>query len=328
MDFFNDTGCPGALFRSELQPDKMYNSLIVRIRHRLLPDGQLERVADAEQPPDVRRQPAEDEYGLLEPDVFDVRSGTDLIVFGDAVAPDGPVTAMNVAVSAGPYDLTLRVFGDRVWETTLGKGLAPTPAKPFTRLPVTLRNAYGGASAGEYGPLPFSRNPDGKGYYLSKREAIGRPLPNVEDPAALICDWDDRPAPVGVVPYPSTWALRHEPCVRIDATTGKPIFTPTPGLHDRAHPRLSGQRLHAGEVVRIRGMSASPEVAFTLPPCPVEVRIRIHEKVHVRDPWLEEVLVDLRTDLVDLTYRKVFDYAFKPFQTRTTTLCWCTSPAA
>lgn len=327
MEFFNETGCPAALFRSELQPDKLYNSVVARIRHRLLPDGLLERVDDPRLT-DIRRQPAGDEYGQLEPDVLSPRSGTDLIVLGDAVAPDEPVSDMDIAVSAGPYDLTLRVFGDRVWDSTLTRGLTPAPSKPFTTLPVTLRNAYGGASVGEYGPLPFPRNPDGKGYYLSKREATGRPLPNIEDPGCPIRDWDDRPEPVGFGPYPSTWALRHEPCVRTDPTTGKPKFTPTPGLHDRAHPRLSGQRLHDGEIVRIHGMSVGPQIAFTLPPCPIEVKIQIHEKVHVRSPWLEEVLVDLRTNLVDLTYRKVFDYAFKPFQTRTTTLRWCTRPAA
>lgn len=322
MQFVNETGCPGALLRSELEPDRMYNSVIARIRHELLPDGSLARVVDPG-PTDIRRQPVSDDYGTLEPDEFDPRSGTDVIVLGDAVTLE-PVTAMDVSVSAGAYALTLRVFGDRLWDSTLTRGLAPTPPTPFTRLPVTLRNAFGGAAPAEYGPVPFARNPDGKGYCLFKRDAPGRPLPNVEDPGSLIRAWDDQPDPVGVGPYSPFWALRVEPCVRVDPATDKPVFTPMPGRHDRAHPRLSGQRLQDGDYVRIRGMSPSGELAFTIPPCPLEVHVHLHLKQYVRAPWLEEVLIDLRTNHVDLTYRKVFDYDFKPFQTRKTALRWRT----
>lgn len=322
MEFSNDTDCPGALFRSELEPDMIYNSVLARVRYRLLNEARLERLADEPRLVDIRRQPESDEYGLLEPDEFTARSGTDLIILGDAVTEDESTRVVDVRVTAGPYDLTVRVFGDRVWENSLVRGLVPSPPQPFTALPITLRNAFGGAAVGQYGPVPFPRNPDGKGYYLDKREAMGRPLPNIEDPHDLIRDWDDRPAPIGIGPYPSNWGLRLEPCLSFDPNTGEPMFSPESSLHDRAHPRLSGQRLNEGERVHIQGMRDGPGIEFDLPSCPLEVELRLGQGVHVRSLWLEEVLVDLRSCHIDLTYRKVFHYAFKPFQVRRTRLRW------
>jgi hypothetical protein len=241
-------------------------------------------------------------------------------VLGDAVARGEETPAMRVHIKAGPYDVAVNVFGDRVWERALGAvSLTPSPPRPFRRMPVTLRNAFGGAAPAEYGPLPFFQNPLGKGYYLTKEQALGQPLPNVESPLAPIASWSDRPEPIGIGPYPAAFGLRLLKVFEPDVERQDVSFHPERGMCDLAHPVLSGQRVEGG-VVRVAGMSEAGTVELELPDRPFEVCAILGPHTYVRDLELEEILVDMRSSLVDLTYRKLFKYEFVPHQIRQTIL--------
>ena len=67
-------------------------------------------------------------------------------------------------------------------------------------------------------------------------------------------------------------------------------------------------------------MSKSGDMTFTLPECPFEAEVQLGTKIYTKDFLLEEVLINLREAFVELSYRKRFDYAFVPHQTRKTTL--------
>lgn len=321
MDLVNETPYPADLFRSELERDVMYNALVGRVRYRLSTDQQLSPPTGVDILKDLRRQAHEDPYGRLEPDDIYGRTGTDLIVLADAGLPDGPVAAMDVRVAAGPYDLTLRVTGDRVWERRFGLG-APRPSEPlpFSTMPVIYKNAFGGETPLEFGALPFAANPAGKGFYASEVQAIGKPLPNVEDPQALVTRWSDNPEPVGTAPYPPMWGLRLKKVLTFNPGTRKVRFSPVNGLFDRAHPRLSGKPLVAGDWVRLHGFALHTTLGFEIPPCPFVAEIQIGTKTHVRDLVLDEILVDLRTGHVDLSYRKLFHYPIRLREFRRSTL--------
>ena len=107
-----------------------------------------------------------------------------------------------MAFQVGKHRHVLRVSGDRYWGARTGRWVATEP-EPFTEMPLAWARALGGEG---YGP-----NPVGKG--LS--EAVGldgvlrRPLPNVEDPAALVTSPDDRPEPAGLGPLSPLWAQRR-----------------------------------------------------------------------------------------------------------------------
>jgi len=320
MDFFNETDCPAELFRSAFEEDVLHNSLLVRIRYELADNKQLVIASEKNKLTSLRQDIIEDEYGNLEPDIFFSRTGTDLMIFGDAVSDKGKVKNLMVTVTAGDYQLSMMVIGNRIWEKRNSKSqdLTPSEPEPFEKMPMTYKNAFGGKAKTEYGDLPFADNPLGKGYYLTKEEAENKPLPNIENPKALIKQWNEQPEPVGIAPYPSNWGLRLK---RIVSVKGDDIeLLPENGIFDKAIPALSGKRLESGQIVSIVGMRKSGKVQFQLPVCPFEAVVSLGNKVHIRELVLEEVLIDLRQSTVDLSYRKNFNYDFVPHQIRKTVL--------
>ena len=307
MDFVNRTGSPAALLRRAGEGATIYASLITRVRYAMTDTGELVSPTPDLRLTDLRRDPVKTEYGTFEPDLFLPRTGTDVIVLGRAVSPK-PTTQMSVLIKAGPYQLELLVLGERVWTRGASGDLVPGPAAQFTELPITYEDAFGGAAQTEYGELPDANNPVGKGFYLSEDEALGKPLPRIEDPAARVLQWNDRPAPVGIGPYPLAWGLRLLQVFTVDPGTREPAIHPERGLYDQAHPRLSGRRLDAGDAVTIEGMRPAGPLRMTLPPCPFALGVALGDAESWLGLRLEEVLVDLDTSLVDLTYRKSFKY--------------------
>ncbi|AUX46531.1 hypothetical protein SOCE26_080370 [Sorangium cellulosum] len=127
--------------------------------------------------------------GLL--DEFNPKTRGELLVTGRCYPP-GRVArpASSVRVQLGPIDKTLYVVGDRTWGL-----LGMSDPAPFTEMPVTWRNAFGGEG--------FARNPLGKG--CGDKKAT---LPNIESPKHLIHARSDCPTPAGLDGYDVTWPQR------------------------------------------------------------------------------------------------------------------------
>jgi hypothetical protein len=316
MKLVNETRHPAALFRGELQPDLMHAALLTRVRLRCDRQGRLLPVGpdDPDALTELRSEKIEDDYGVLEADIAFPRAATDVIILADAAAPR-PTQSLTVGVRVGPYQQSLLVTGDRTWQRTPRGVVASTP-EPFERMPLTFSRAYGGKARSSHGELANPSNPLGKGYYLDEASAIDQPLPNIEDPRRPIRKWDDRPDPVGVAPYPPEWFLRQRDVVQLDGEAGKLEIHPERGMFDRAHPSLSGHLVRPGDPVEITGTAFAPKLAFTIPPCPVEMVLALGDRVYVRELELEEVLLDLRVGLVDLGYRKLCSYDFVAHQPR------------
>ncbi len=314
--FVDAPSIAAALLRTERDEHTMLGALVVRKRFGLREGGGLGPVPEGKPPAEIRYETVGyGDYGEMAVDEIPPRNGTDVIVIGDAVPPE-KVVATRVEVEVGPYHVAIDVLGDRVWESVLGALVASSP-KPFTRMPITYAHAYGGASSvSEYGPIPWFKNPRGKGYYIKSSEAKDGPLPNLESPNARIKQWDDRPDPVGLAPYPAEWGLKWEKYIEPIPEKEDIEIHPDRGMYDRAHPLLTGKPVPPGPM-RIRGMGPKL-VQFEIPPCPVEARIGVGATSAVRDLELEEVLVDLREGLVDLTWRKMFRYNLVAYERRET----------
>lgn len=118
----------------------------------------------------------------------------EVIALGSAHAPGEGAARAVAAFRVGRVQRGVAVFGDRTW-TALG-----VPGEPavFRAMPLSWRRAYGGP--GHRG------NPAGVGF---ARDAKGRlPLPNLEDPGALIEGTSDRPDAAGVGPVSPHWPSR------------------------------------------------------------------------------------------------------------------------
>lgn len=124
----------------------------------------------------------------------------EILLTGSCCAPRGTRRpASEISVSLGGLQKRLHVFGDRYWCRT---GI--TDPEPFSEMPVTWQNAFGGEG--------FERNPLGKGLQpVALPGGNSRvPLPNIEMPGHLIGAPSDRPEPAGFGPIDVMWPQRLE----------------------------------------------------------------------------------------------------------------------
>lgn len=148
--------------------------------------------------------------------VHPAKPGWEVLVEGEAVAPRGEVEALDASVSVGAWERALRVTGDRAY-TGQRAPFCTAPA-PFRRMPLTPTRAFGGR-IGESGPCEV-RNPSGVGHGTAQDPTAvrGLPLPNLEDPKALIRQVGDAPAPRWLGPVAPWWSPRAARAGTYDAT--------------------------------------------------------------------------------------------------------------
>ena len=125
------------------------------------------------------------------------KSRAEFLMMGTAYQPGGvPATTRSVKVKVGSVEKSVYVIGDRFW-----KDGVPTSPLPFTEMPLTWENAFGGAE--------FPRNPRGKGAAKVRdgsREI--HPLPNLELPGRMITSPRDKPEPAGFGAIDFMWPQR------------------------------------------------------------------------------------------------------------------------
>lgn len=137
-------------------------------------------------------------------DYWPYKEKSDVAVLGSAFAPDGkPVKAMQVSAQIGSVAKRVQVFGKRMVEWAGGEVAWIPPGEPFTEVPLTNDNAYGGIDfrvkpwrPGETPGYPwgreadhpgmYPRNPMGKGYLVVPGEVPDFEMPNLEDPDDLL----------------------------------------------------------------------------------------------------------------------------------------------
>ncbi len=248
--------------------------VIVKASYVVRPDGTTE--VDPDQEPVCKVPSYAGAAGrsslLRESELVTGHPGTDVTVLGTAHAPGGqPVRALDVSVSVGPVAKALRVVGDRVWE----RGpLAPkmTDPAPFVAMPITYERAYGGTNALDPdGVEKDPRNPIGTGFASRADAVVGKALPNVEDPGALIDRWDSRPRPAGLGPIPTSWSPRLEYGGTFDEAWSNERMPLLPADYDArhaqsAHPDLvSPVPFKGGEQAVLTNLTPDASWTFRVP---------------------------------------------------------------
>lgn len=325
MEFLNETDYGAGVVRAVVSEHDIQAAVVCKPTFRV-ERGQL--VADLGEVWPVGPDPVETDYGSLDGELPFYRRGIDVIVAGTAHAPGGrPVPALDVELSVGSVlASTIRVFGDRLWVEGEPAPVISAP-EPFMSMPLTYERSFGGEAEHEVGPVTFGSNPVGRGFYLSPEGAIGRPLPNLEDPSRPIRSWDDRPDPVGFGPYSREWGLRLANAVEVrEGENGPKIEAILPTFNNNAHPRLiieDPRRLRVGDVVRITNMrddTPDGSLTFPLPALRLHVHVQLEDRHRLYPLYLEQIFVMSDEARVMLSYRVCFRYTIVPMERRFVTL--------
>lgn len=300
------------LFRGYLGDDQFCASLAARVTYDLIGGA---AVPSAEQAWKISPGPWECEYGPMDGDEVLYRGGVDLFVFGHARAPQGgKVTQSEVVIEVGAsFRRRIAVFGDRLWRKQ-GNDLVPDDPRPFSDVPLTPQNAFGGKDQWDELEVPYPENPDGKGFFLEQETAVDKPLPNLEDPDHLIRRWDDRPEPACVTPCAAQNPLRVRNGLEIgDDGSLKEL---KPEFYNAAFPRMILKQAPPGDTVRLCGMTPAGVLEFHIPPNSLVIWLRIDQQVVEAPLALDQIGVEVDKGRVAITYRFPFRYKFYPMQRR------------
>lgn len=285
---------------------------------------------DREQPFDVIDDDEQTDLGLLPRDSLPrVDDAFEVILLGKAYAPAGaPVAQMLATLGVGAERRQVAVFGDRVWQG-IGPNARISAARPFSTMPLTWQHAFGGKQEVMIdvdSPIDVSEpvNPDGKGFDHFKEAAqtasVFRPpepypqysaireLPNLEDPAALIRQWDDRPFPACWAPTPLHSAIVVERLRRAGrAKPDRPVTIGSPEIMHRAHPDWVIAAPPEGAAVEMDGVLPAGRASFALPSLRVAIDLRIGDR--------EETVALLPRTLVLLPEQQRFYIVYRHFMT-------------
>jgi hypothetical protein len=240
------------------------------------------------------------------------KPATDVIMVGEAYAPRGKAaTEVDVALRVGTTRKVVRVFGDRYWRATFGSW-GPSSPQPFVRMPLVYERAFGGAARPNQPGTPFeARNPVGVGFRGDRTpdEMEGTPLPNLEDPVALINDLDDCPAPACFGFVAPSWEPRRSRAGTYDEAWRRSRAPYLPKDFQRqyfqeASPNLvCPGYLVGGEVVEVANASREGLLRCSLPRRPFDVSVVIAGDSSLPSMALETVLVEPEEGNIALTYR-------------------------
>jgi hypothetical protein len=239
------------------------------------------------------------------------KPGTDVLLLGSAWAPGGkPTWQMDVSITVGPVSKAVRVSADRVWETG-GGGASVAWVTPFVRMPLVWERAFGGIDETDKGPVADARNPVGTGFRASggAKRLAGMPLPNIEDPRALVSSPRDVPPPACFAPVAPHWEPRKLFAGTYDEAwqNTRAPYLPTDfdaRFFQVAPPGLVTQRhLRGGEPVDVRGATPDGVLQFQLPAASVQAAYRFGSGADVRTADLDTVIVEPDAARVVLVWR-------------------------
>jgi hypothetical protein len=312
MELENQTRFSAGLFRSVVDDNRFAAAVVARVAFDLSPEGP--RLSE-KQPWIVSAAPWKNEYGQMDGDEVFIRGGVDVFLFGKAWAPPGrAVTQSSVAVEIGKFRRHTLVIGDRAW-VRRARGLEPTAPVPFASIPLSLAHAFGGKDQWDGLDVPYPDNPEGRGYATEEKNAVGKLLPNFEDPQHRITRWDDRPDPVGFGMCAMTCGLRLRNGLVLDEK--KQIRELKPSLFNSAFPAMIAPQVVAGDQVQVSGvLRTGRPLAFQIPPFNLRVRLRFGDEVIERPLAIDQVGIESEYNRFFLTYRYPFRYVMYPLQKR------------
>jgi hypothetical protein len=237
------------------------------------------------------------------------KPGTDVLLIGCARAPQGQATeGVMVSMTVAERKKQVLVMGDRTW---LSDG-TPSAPQSFSGIPLVWERAFGGVHRDDpEHVLAEERNPIGVGF-RGKRAAeqmIGQPVPNLEDAAAPLNNWDEVPAPACFAPispswlprrlyagtYDEAWQQRRAPYLPVDFD---------PRFFQCASAEMCFDRhLQGGEPVHISGATEDGPIDFIVPSVRPAIEVKLAGQLQEAPPNLETLLFEPDENRASMTWR-------------------------
>jgi hypothetical protein len=241
----------------------------------------------------------------------------DVLLNGSAYAPGGkPTERVTVSLRVGSLTKSFDVVGNRVWKAAALYMAASSP-EPFTVMPISYNNAFGGVDKAQDDPLKsryYLLNHAGVGYheYTSGKFMDGKPLPNTEERGRGITNPKGSYGPMAFGPLGRAW----QPRVKLAGTYDKNWL-------DNKHPFLPDDFQEAyyqaapadqqmdypqgGEEVELVNLTPQGRAAFRLPKVdiPVVFHLRNGERKET-NAVLDTIVVEPDPNRFMLTWRASF----------------------
>ncbi len=222
---------------------------------------------------------------------------TDVIMLANARSPNGQeVKQMDVSLSVGNINKTIRVLGDRQWDH--GR---ISSATPFSVMPLIYEKAFGGICQQDGNIIAAEvRNPVGCGF-CGKRDASEMndlPLPNLEDPKQLLQRVGDIVTPAGFSFISPNWHPRASYAGTYDDNwqNSRAPYLPKDfdlRFFNMSHPDLIYPGyLMGGEPVQISGVHPKGTLAFNLPVVALTADVNIKSRIEKPVFNLETILIE------------------------------------
>jgi hypothetical protein len=321
MILVNETPYSAVLPSTVLDQERMAAALVARVTYALDLGKKKARVeVAAEQIWQASYGPLETPHGPLEAELPFMKGGVDLFLFGAARTPEAaPATKLEVAVEVGKFTRRALVSGNRIWLKNASSGFRPSAAAKFVAMPLTLANAFGGRDVWDGLEVPWAENPDGKGYVIAAEDVEGKPLPNLEEPGALVAAWSDRPPVCGFGFCSRANAARFRSGVVLDEKEQR-IVDITPRYFNLAYAPMVAPAANAGDRVTVTGMRHEGPLVFDVPAAPFDLHLRFGNKEVVRTPTVDGIGIEVDERRLFVSYRFAFRYVVRPLELRNATL--------
>jgi len=282
----------------------------------------------------------------FESDFVPFKLATDVVFNGKFYAPKGqPVTETTVEISIGENRKRVLVTGDRTCHFRTGAAPAFSDPIPFVAMELRYERAYGGIDiySNPRIPLPYMRNPLGRGFVVMNVEKAieGLPLPNIEDPESrltperLCCGafdgWEQQPYAAGFGWFPKTWLPRaqlagvmpadraaeqelRQAYTKLVPPDHRDLYAKThlPAMDFRffngASAGLTVPYLHGGELIRTLNVTPEGEFSFYLPEDPVCIGVDLGAGIVEPPAVMHTVMIRGDDRQVDLVWRGAVPY--------------------
>jgi hypothetical protein len=296
----------------------------------VLPEGSSEPAFAKEQAPLVYADVYHGDPGLssisVAYDFAQEKPFAEVLLTGSAVAPRArPVTELIAELKVdGLISKTIRVTGDRIWVEGLVHEVVASQPIPFTRLPLVYERAFGGVLNDGNEQRAHRENLVGVGLssLRSGKNALGKPLPNLEDPGRPLRAFGEVTPTAGFAPlcpawlprasfagtYDQAWLDERCPLLPLDFD---PRFFQTAPI-DQQVPQLRG-----GEIVTLVNLTAEGRLRFSLPRLELPIVFLFADRPdEPHEPRIDTIHIDTDTRRLFMVWRLRVRRTGKPYALR------------